>query len=228
MISPRRLGALAAVALIVRTACAQSALYVEHHNAYSLVVAVEGGWPLVREDEKVVRSTGHKLALQKAEEFAPYFVWVNDLHTTSSYFQYLESGDRINNKFEMRADFESAFSLQSVFLLLELNTENFGKSYFVWNVGALEPWRSKPVEVSIPLTKGLGRFSYKLHVFANGGEILHSLMLSKEREQALDHMVQRRIKDVSDAGPKPLFCPLPRYPEKLKGAKISGEAVVGS
>ena len=71
---------------------------------------------------------------------------------------------------------------------------------------------------------GAGRF--KLHVFTDGREVLHSQIPFETRERVLDRMVKRRITGVENAPPSPFLCPEPRYPATLARSHVDGKATI--
>lgn len=97
---------------------------------------------------------------------------------------------------------------------------------FVWEVGTLLPRQAKPVVVTAPVDGQMGETKYTVQIFSNGHELLHSGMPFAMVEGVLDRMVAQRIKGVTDANPTPFVGPAPEYPEKLRAAKVKGEAIL--
>jgi len=208
---------------------AQQVLCVEHKGKAAVVRAVRDGNPQIEVDGKRISvSRAVKAGLFDAKEFLPFFVSVRHLQARSTYLT-LEgpsggTGD-INNQFEFHATFESPFYLKDVFFVLELQLE-VGKYIFYYEVGQLEPRVPKPVRVYVPVSFKLGEGHFKLHLFSEGGELLHSEQPPLFRDQALDRMVRRRLEGVSDAPLRPFVGPAPEYPRSLFKSKVQGEAVV--
>ena len=227
MISPRHLGALAAVALIVRAACAQNALYVEHHNGFSPVRQVVNSNAFVEENGRLVAASGHNFAFKKVGEFAPYFITVRDVDVRSTNLRINGTDAEINRQLEFKAEFESSYALDHVFLVFDLKIDELGHRIVVREVGDIRPHRPLSVAVNMPLSQHTGDGTFDLHLFVSGHEVFHSLMPASQVELALDLMVARRIQGVTDAPPSPFVGPTPEYPSKLKKRRISGEAVIG-
>lgn len=204
---------------------AQQVLCVEHKGKVALVRAVRDGRPLIDVDGKrTAASRGAKAGLVEAKEFLPFFVSVRNMSARSTYLTLNGSGD-INNQFEFHATFESPFYLKDVFFVLELQLEA-GKYIFYYEVGELEPRVPKPVQVYVPVSFKLGEGRFQLHLFSEGGELLHSEQPPLFRDQALDRMVRRRLEGVADAPLRPFVGPAPEYPRALYKSKVQGEAVV--
>src|SRR5688500_12854355 len=116
---------IALVALLISPASvAQSILIAEHRDKYYPVVSAKGMRPLIEVEGKRVVAQGTKFALRPVPDFLPVFVSVRRLKVHSSNLQLIDSGQAINNEFHFTADFESPYSLDDVFLVLELNLEN--------------------------------------------------------------------------------------------------------
>lgn len=220
------LAMVSAAALVAR---AQQVFYVEHRGKPSVVRAVRDDKPMVEENGKLVFvPRASRTALAEAKEFLPYFVAVRNMRAESHYLTIetdgVESG-AVNNQFGFLVDLESPFALKNVFFVLELQLEA-GKFLYFHEVGQLEPRRIKHVSVVIPLAYNVGAGQFTLHLFADGGELLHSGQPARLREAALDRMVRRRIEAVPDAPLRPFVGPVPEYPPALARKNISGQAVV--
>jgi TonB family protein len=205
---------------------AQNGLYAEHGTAFSLVRSAVRNRPYVEENGKLVPASGTRFGLRKVDEYAPYYITIHDIRVSTSQVNVVGTGAEINKAFQFKAQFESPFLLENVFVVLDLNTADAGKALFVWEVGTLRPREWKNVELYIPMAVSVGEGKYKIHLFANGYEVFHSNMPWTYVESALDKMVARHVKDAPDGLPKPFVGPAPEYPAKLRRAKTKGEAVV--
>lgn len=208
---------------------AQQLLCVEHKGKAAVVRAVHDGNAQIEVDGKRITMTrGVKSALVDAKEFLPFFVSVRHMEAKSTYLTLHGanggSGD-INNQFEFHATFESPFHLKDVFFVLEIHLEA-GKYIFYYEVGELEPRVPRPVRVYVPVSFKLGEGRFQLHLFSEGGELLHSEQPPLFRDQVLDRMVRRRLEGVSDAPLRPFIGPAPEYPRAFYKKKLQGEAVV--
>jgi len=220
-VAPTCLFVLGAIA-----AHAQQGLYVEHGDAYSLVRSAVRSRPYVEENGKLVPANGSKFGLRKVDEYAPFFISIRNLRVGTSQVNIVGTGAEINKTFEFKAEFESAFPLENVFVVLDLNSADAGKALFLWEVGTRRPRTPKEISLYVPMSFSLGEGKYKIHLFAGGRELFHSNMPWTFVESTLDRMIARRVKDAPDGDPKPFVGPAPEYPPKLKRAKTKGEAVI--
>jgi TonB family protein len=205
---------------------AQSALYVEHHNKLTLVRSAKAGRPYVEENGALVPASSRRFAVGKAEEYLPVFVAVRDLRIRTVAAESTDNGATFNNQFEFYGDFVSAYPLDDVFVLLDFTMPNGAKSYFLREIGSLEPnkplWRRFQIAVGGPMADA----TYEFHLFVGGAEVLQSQQAADYREAVLARMVARRIKGRPDGPPARLTGPPPEYPPKLAPSKMTGRAVV--
>ena len=216
----------AACLLLAAHAAAQSALYVEHRTGFSLVQSVNGSQPWVEENGKRVPAAGHNYLLKKVDEYAPALISVRHLEVTVLHTVVFDSGTRATPDLSFKADFESAYKLDNVFIVLDLNVDDPGKLLFIREVGTLVPHQPREISVRVPSDRPLEKVRYGVHVFVNGLEVFSSLLPFEFVEKTLDRMVARRIQGVADAAPKPFVGPPPEYPAQLRQAKVAGEAVI--
>lgn len=205
---------------------AQSILVVEHNKKPTPVVSARDSRPFVEENGKLVAANGERFALPKVAEFLPVFIAVRNVNVRTSSVELVGSGSQINNQFEFRSTFESAYPLDDVFLVLELVFEDKSKSLFLREIGHLERDRPRSLDLAVRTGYPLGRGHYVLHLFSRGREVLHSQQPFAMREAALDRIVAKRSKDRPDGPPQPFIGPPPEYPAKLLKAKINGQVVL--
>lgn len=226
---PRSLLIGAALAFVAGAslAPAQNALYAEHKGEFRLVRRVVRSDPYVDDGTgKLVAASGMKFGLAEAPEYAPYYVSIRNLKVMSHALELIGSGAEINREFEFKGDFESGYPLKNVFVVLDMNTEDAGKTIFVREIGDLTPREPEPVHIVVRVSQRLGGGHYRLHLFSDGAEVFHSEMPVNFIEHKLDQTVQRRIKGVTNAPPKPFVGPAPEYPSKLRRAKVAGGATI--
>jgi TonB family protein len=163
--------------------------------------------------------------LQLSEEFLPSFVTVK---TTKANFAHgrAENGGRLDLQFQFTATFSTNYRLTEVFFVLEFDTDNLARKYFVQEISPVELQQARTISIEVPLASADTREKYELRVFSSGLEVFHSGLPRPIVEEALAKMVAKRIKDVREAAPKPLTGPIPRYPESLPPAKGKGQATV--
>ena len=207
---------------------AQSRLYVlDSDGHYHPVFKVSGGRPYVLEADKPVPMAGDRYLLRKVEEYQPILVSVHDRKSgvfTSQLDK--EEGLRLTSEFRFRAEFQSTFPLDDVFLVLEGEFTTSGKLVFTYEIGRLEPYRLKPIEFTVPLDRSPGSGEFNLHVFVGGNEVFTSEIPADAREEALDQMVAKRIADMQQAKPRPFFVVAPEYPPDLRKSGVRGQVVV--
>jgi TonB family protein len=178
----------------------------------------------------VAAAKGERFALSKVEEFAPLFITVRDLQASTSGLRSLDISSNplpvINKQLHFSAEFEAAYPLEDVFFVLEITPASGNKKVFVYEVGRLEPRKSCPVSVDLPLDGDLVSGRYDFHVFVGGTEVFQSGQPAAFREEMLDRMIAKRVATVKQANPKPFFGFTPAYPAALRGSGARGEAVV--
>lgn len=197
-----------------RCAQAQHLVYAEDGDHFSLVQGAEEHFPLIQKGDRLVHAHGSRLALKTVDEYAPFYVGIRNMHARS-----------VDNIFHFGVELVSPYPLHNVFICLTLNTEK-GESSFVWGVGELKAYVTRPVRFNAPTRSRVGAGQYQIHVFADGPEVFTSLMLPDQIETALDQMVLRRTRDLTDANPQLFMGPVPEFPETLRGKHISGKATV--
>lgn len=203
-------------------AVAQTILLVEHNKKPTPVIFAHGSRPYVEENGKPVAADADRYALYKVDDFLPVFVTIRNVKVGTSGLQ-IDGGSTINNQFEFRGEFSSAYQLDDIFVVLELVFEDGTKSLFLREVGHLD--RDHPKKLNLAFATGfpLGRGHYFLHIYAHGMEVLNSEQPFAMREAALDRMIAKRMRDAKDGPPQPFIGPLPEYPEKFLKAKTLGQ-----
>ena len=205
---------------------AQSALYVEYQGKGHLVRAARDNQPCIELQGKLQPVKGYQIALKEAKDYLPALVSIKGIKATSFELQEVNTSQAFNHELRFSAEFESAYPLQNVFLLLDLDSEASGKGYFLYEIGELIPHKPRSIALTAPLSRPLGAGQFTIHLFSNGAELLHSLMPAGACERALDRMIARRVGKLQDAGPQPFIGPSPQYPDKLKKSKIEGAATI--
>lgn len=217
--------------MLVAPLAAQSRLYVlGPGDNYFPVRKVSGGRPMILENNKLVPVAGKSFALRKVEEYWPVFIAVREMTATTSGQNPLDIGELgarvFSSTFHFSAKFESAYPLQDVFLVLELETANAGRNIFVCEIGRLEAGSPSPFVVELPLEQNLGPGQIKLHLFVDGEEVFQSEQPASYRAEMLDQMIARRITAVRQADPRLFFGAAPGYPAALRKIGARGLAVV--
>jgi len=225
MVSLVRTGTVAAIlfgwAAVTLPGLAQSVLLVEHRGKMQPVIAARDTLPVIMEDGKRVSVRTDKFAMAKVEEFSPAFVAVHDVRVEDSYLQ-LSGGGDINHTFEFTAQFESAYVLKDVFVVLEFEFDSGDKSLFLDQVGDLAPHHNQFIKIAAPLSQRLGDGKYYTHIFSGGREVFHSQQPFFFRDAMLDQMIAKRIAGAPDGKPQPFIGPPPEYPRKFTKSRIKG------
>jgi TonB family protein len=216
------LGLLGALAAPV---AAQNVLFVENDGKPCLVRAARDTYPCIEVNGKLERVPGHRFALKPVEEFIPFFVAVRHLEVKSTYLMVNGTGE-MNNELNFRAEFETGYRLDDVFLLLDMQTDRAGRAFFLYEVGRLVPHEAKLVRLTAPLAYPIGSGQFQFHLFVGGAEALHSEIPAINREAVLDRMIAKRVANLPDGGPRPFVGPVPEYPAALRKANVPGQAVI--
>jgi len=203
---------------------AQSVLLGEYEGKAYPVKLARDRLPFVEVGGKTVGANPKRLGLAKVDEYLPVFISIRGLKVNS--FHLNTGGSQINNEFHFQARFETAYKLSNVFLVLELNHDKEGKQLFLQEVGDLDPRETKSLRIIVPLQFSVGKGHFKIHLFSNGAEVLHSEMPEEYREKAVDRMIAKRIATLQSAEPAPFVGPAPEYPASLAKAKTKGQAVI--
>ena len=181
---------VAALALAgIATASAQHALYVEHDHRMKLVRSARGERPCIDDNGRLVPVASPRYALASADEYLPVFVAVSDFRVSSKFARDIDDGSDFNSMFEFVADFDTAYTLGDVFVVLEFSQPSGVASYFVREIGELTPNRTRGRRFQVLLDHPLTDYRYTFHLFGGGAEVLHSLMSEEDREAALARMV---------------------------------------
>ena len=221
------LGALFAISAVRLSA--QSALYVQcGDDAWRAVHEVRENTPLVIQDGNPKLVSGDRFLLRKVDQYVPIFISIRNLKISGrdETLIFQESDLRINEGFEVQADLESAYALDRVFIVLELESKDAGKRLFIQEIGKLAPRRPVPLFERVPVDQHFVRSKLTIHLFTGGMEVLNSEMPSAYRDLVLDQMVSKRIKGVQDAQPKLFVAAPPEYPRELYKLRVNGTAKI--
>jgi TonB family protein len=207
---------------------AQNVLLAEDSGKLSLVCAANGRDPCVERDGKLVQISSKGFVLKEVPDYLPVFISVTDVDARTTYEDAHASGGggQLNNDFHFNARIKTSYALNDVFLVLYLETESAGNVIFLSEIGNLDPYKSRPIAVYVPMSAPLGRGRYTLHLFSGGAEVFQTQIPFWNRENSLNRMVAARVKDLQSAPPKLLIGPAPEYPPALRKANINGQAVI--
>ncbi len=222
-----RLLAVSALFWVVLPALrAQTVAVTEYEGAKMMVRGARGISPVVEKDGRRVVAEGRKLALLPVEEYLPVFISVQHVKLTSASVGFTDSAIEMNNQVDFYAVFESPYALENVFVVLDIDCEEVGRIYFLYEIGRLEPREQKVVNIHVPMSHPLGQGLFRYHIFVDGLEALHSGIPVEQREAALDKMVAKRVASVQSSPLALLLGPAPEYPDRLRRANARGRAVI--
>jgi TonB family protein len=227
LVGPRWLALL----LVVPTlASAQVAFVVQHEGKPRLVRNVRRGFCFIEKNGKLQDvSRESPVALVPVSEFLPFFVSVRDFRVNGRYVDLSTSEVgtvAVNQLLEFRGTFEAAHALENVYAVVEFFPEGAGRKLFFQEIGALAPRQPQRVSVRLALAEGMRPGKFKLHLFSDGGELLHSQQPAGYRDAQMRKVIAHRIKEVQDARVRVFVGPVPEYPAELREKKLAGEAVV--
>jgi TonB family protein len=215
---------LAALPLLALEARAQHVLLAEDHGAMSLVVAAKDFNPCVEKDGRVVQIASKGYSLQSVPEYLPVFVTMSK---PTAHLTFIDSsGSAINNNFSFSTTLNTGYALKDVFIVLDLHTQLRGQFILLSEIGQLEPNFNRPVALFFPLTQAIGDFSFRVHLFSGGAEVLQSQIPIFTRQAALNKMVAKRIDGVQSAAPALFIGPAPVYPPELMREGLNGRVVL--
>ncbi len=224
------LAALAAALLGAGTAAAQSRLYVfdASDGQYHRVVKVREDRPYILGRAGLVPSGDRRYALRKADEYAPLFIGLEHKEVEVSGFNILGQGVpmSVNKQVHFKAVLTSPYWLSDVFLVLEVEFSDGATTVLVREVGKLEARTPLRYEADADLERDSAVRSCKVHLFTEGSEVFTSEIPEAQREEQVAKMIKSRLGSAQQAGPRPLLCPAPGYPEALKKSGVRGRAVV--
>ena len=204
---------------------AQNVLLTEVDGKLLPVRNVRQNRPVVEIDGKPVIASSTRYAFKKVAEYRPELVSVSNSEASTEYVNVVGEGE-INHDFLFHATLQTPYMLSHVFVVVQLDTDEAGKTLFLQEVGVLEPGSPKTISVRVPMTTGLGHGHYILHVFAGGMEVMTTLMPAPLRDHYLEEIVFHRIAGVQDAKPELLSGPPPQYPPSHLKSGITGQVVI--
>lgn len=216
----RLLAPLVAFAAVAAPALGQHVVVTEHKKKSHVVRAVSRDRVFIEEGGKRISVPIRKIGLHKVDEYLPVFIAVRGPKATVA--RHTSEGTSFNHQFEFIARFESSYELENVFLVLDLHLEDDTHRHVIHEIGTVRPNQLKYVNVVAPTGIPLGDGNYRLHLFVDGMEVLHSMHAPEFREAVLDKMIAARIKGRADGPPEPFMGPPPEYPSQFAKTKTKG------
>ncbi len=209
---------------------AQSRLYVlePSDGQFHRVLRIREDRPFIMEKGSLSPAAGARYALKGVDEFLPCFVAVNHRKVEFTGWNFMGRDPNLaaNRQVHFSAEFETPFSLEDVFLVLELEFTDGGGGIVAREVGRLGPRAPLEFTADINVEGGPALRHCTVHLFARGSEVFTSEQTEAFREEMMGRMIKSRLASVRQAGPSLLFGPAPGYPEALRKTGVKGRAVV--
>lgn len=216
-------GRLVALALltVVTPASAQHAFAAIEDGGARVVKEMRGNRAFVHVDGQPRASTATRFALFKATVYRPGLVTLSHLRVGTWHLEHATGGSS-SYRLQIRGQAESDTSFTRCFLVLELDWWKESGWIFV-ELPDLPANRSVPLDFVFPLQVPLEEGRYRLHLFSDGVELLHTRMPE-------DYRAKQRAKTEGLLAGKKDFPAIaerivkPEYPAALKSRKIGGSA----
>jgi len=189
-----------------------------------MVKAVSFGRPQVEIDGKLKGSITARYALGPASLYRPGFVTFENFLVSTSHSEDLSTGGSMDYELHIHGNVKSDTALKNCFLVLELDSwRNVGCVYV--EMRDLTPEDGMDLDRVFPLAEQLGEGNYRIHVFADGLEVLHSKLPARYVEEQ-KKKTAALLSGSKDFPPILAVSPAPVYPPELKGEKLAGSARV--
>jgi TonB family protein len=204
----------------------QHLLYAEHDGAFRLVTRMDRNVPMVVEDDKLVPASSSRFSLRKVGKFGAWYVNVRNPKVVTRYTGSISDSATFNHELTFSAELETGYALDNVFAVVELLDNRGEVSLLNGEVGRLRPRETRNFILEMKLPQRMDDVQYRVHLFSNGIEMLHSMLPAEVVAHAFDQMVAEKLKDAKDGPPRQLAGPPPLYPESLLKARVAGSATV--
>lgn len=210
-------------------------LFASALRAQHLLVAVEDGKPyvvvgarnlapMVQKDGKIIAIHPERFGMVPGGEYRTAYISVRDIHVETSSVEV--NLHEVNKRFSLRCSLETDYDLPKVYLALQLKNESGQSGVFLYEVGDLQPQKTKDIEIAVPLLLDNRDGGYTVRFFQGGRELFSSLMMIGEMDLAVDQMIRQKLEGVKDAPARAFVGPSPLYPKALRKQKVEGEAVL--
>jgi TonB family protein len=223
----RIVGFLGLALALVSSLPAQHVAYISQGNQAHLVRDVQRTTPYLSIDGKLEASSmGGAIHLRPAEFYVAALVQVKEL-ATHFLTTRPESVNKMLKGFTFRAGFLSSAPVDRVYLLIGIANKNGTVQLFFHEIGMLQPGKISYLSFDHDLAQDFEYASYRVYLFSNGAELLHSEMPPSAIEAGESKLIAKEIQGSPDRGPIKLIAPLPLYPAELqKSERIPGSASV--
>jgi len=187
-----------------------------------MVRGVSLGHPQVEVEGKLQGSTAQRYALAPAPLYRPGFVTFENFRVSVSYIENLSTGGSMNYDLHLYGRAKTDTVLKDCFLVLELNSWRNNGCVYV-ELHDLTPENGMDLDLVFQLEEHLGEGNYRIHLFSEGQEVLHSKMPARyvaEQKKKTDGL----LSGIKDFPPILALSPGPVYPPELKREKLAGSA----
>lgn len=200
-------------------------LAVEEGSSPRMVKRVSFNRPQVEVDGKLQGTTAPRYALTKATLYRPGLVTITSFRVVVSHVEFTSGGGGFNYEIHLYGHLNSDTALQSCFIVLELNSWNDAGCVFA-ELPDLSAGKTVDLDQVFQLPTKLDEGKYRVHLFANGIEVLHSKMptayLAAQKKKT-EYLLSGKGQDYA---PILAQSTTPAYPASLKAERVPGSARV--
>jgi TonB family protein len=210
---------------IAPQASAQNAFVVNEDGQVRLVKGIRNGNPEIDVDGKLQRGYGRKFALIKTPFYLPCLVDLPKFIVKTYHLELVNSGARLNYELDIQGRAKADATLKHCFFVLELTSWRDTTVVFA-SMPDLEAGKEKAFDLNFKLQIPLEEGHYRIHLFSDGAELLHSKMPSAYLA------AQKQKSDDFSSGRKTEFAAVPDqtvravYPAELSANGREGQVKV--
>jgi TonB family protein len=205
-------------------AMAQNVFVVLDDGSPRLVKEIRLNRPVIEKDGKRVSSLDDRYALARSTIFRPGLVTLGEFRVKTTHIV-TTNGDRYNYDLNISGHLTSDTGFQHCFLVLEMTAWKTNGFAYV-ELPDLPAGETVTINRTLPLADHLEEGSYRLHLFSDGIEVLHTRFPAAYLAQQKKKTEELLSGKTQDFGPILAHRVNPAYPEALKKAKVAGQARV--
>jgi hypothetical protein len=176
-------------------AYAQHAFVVNEDGQLRLVKEIRNGNPEIDVDGKLQRAYGRKFALIKTPFYLPCLVDLPKFIVKTYHLELINSGARLNYELDIQGRAKADATLKNCFFVLELTSWRDTSVVFA-SMPDLEAGKEKAFDLNFKMQIPLEEGHYKIHLFSDGAELLHSKMpaayLAVQKQKTDDYLSGRK------------------------------------
>jgi TonB family protein len=204
---------------------AQNAFIVIEDGQTRVVKEIRNGRPQIDVDGKSQQAYGEQFGLTKAPFYRPGLVALPKFFVKTRHLNMPKFAAHVNYQMEIRGTAKSDVPLTNCFFVLELMSWK-DTSFLFTGMPNLEAGKEEDFDLSFKLQVPLEEGHYKVHIFSDGVELLHSKMPA-------DYLAaQKQKSDDFASGRKTEFAAVPAqkiravYPAELTANALEGRVKV--